>query len=124
MRPLLLTATIVLTSGTASAGDWKLFRRADPGPGTGWVYHGLDSGPYITSPPCTGKGCGVAPPVADRAFWPGPGPRVPVYGPIPGMLNTSDLYRGFPTSPGLGWYGPLTPSPRPRTAVQVAPNTR
>ena len=116
------TLTILLVvAGNASAGDWRLFRRSS-GPGTGWTYYGLDGGPTVVDPPCTSKGCGVAPPVTNRALWPGSNPGVPVYTPVPGMFNTSDLYRGYPY-PSLGWFGPLTPSPRPRvTSVGVSPN--
>src|SRR5262245_62134733 len=120
VRRIAVLSVVLITSSAASAGEWRLFHR-NPGPGTGWTYYGLDT-PTVTTPPCTGKGCGVAPPAANRALWPGPNPGVPVYTPIPGMLNTSDLYRGYPY-PGLGWFGPLTPSPRPRTpSVTVYPN--
>jgi hypothetical protein len=121
MRQIAVLAVLTIASGPSPAGDWRLFRHRDPGPGPGWTYYGLDS-PTLTAPPCTGKGCGALPPITGRSAIPVPGPRVPVYGPIPGQLNVSDLYRGFPAYPGIGWYGTISPSPRPRvTTVNVSP---
>ncbi|HEY2787654.1 MAG TPA: hypothetical protein VGJ05_22040, partial [Fimbriiglobus sp.] len=91
MRSILLLAFVVIASPPASAGEWRLFHRHNPGPGTGWSYYGLEGGPTTAYPPCTGKGCGVAPPIANRAIWPAPSQQIPIYTPIPGQFNTSDL---------------------------------
>jgi hypothetical protein len=120
VRRIAVLTVVLVTTGSSFAGDWRLFRRA-PAPDLGWSYYGLDGGTSLTTPPNTGKGCGVAPPVANRAIYPGPNPGVPVYTPVPGMLNTSDLYRGYPY-PGLGWFGPLTPMPRRGISVSSYPN--
>jgi hypothetical protein len=100
LRAAAVVTIIFAGTGIAAAGDWRLFRHRAPDPGPGWTYYGLDS-PADSTLPNTGR--------AVR-----PGPLVTVYSPIPGQFNASDLYRGFPAYPGIGWYGRVPPSQRPR----------
>jgi hypothetical protein len=100
IRRAVAVVTVVLAgAGIAAAGDRRLFRHRAPDPGPGWTYYGLDSPADTTQ--STGRSVR-------------PGPFVPVYSPFPGQFNASDLYRGFPAYPGIGWYGRVPPSQRSR----------
>jgi hypothetical protein len=97
LRSIGVVTVLLAWAGTSVAGDWRLFRHRTPDPRPGWTYYGLDS-PADRTLPSAG---GVV----------RPGPLVPVYNPIPGQFNISDLYRGFPAYPGIGWYGRVAPRP-------------
>ena len=100
----------------------------DPGPGTGWRYHGLPNGPTVEPGVYDFAGTrrfgpfGI--PSYAGSFWTNGrslyGPPVPTYGPTPGVFGASDDDKRFFRNPppangvyfGLGWLGYRSPSPR------------
>ena len=114
---------------------------SDRGPGYGWSYYGVDTGPYIGLPPSrvwpgVWPGSLWGPPSAIGSMWTNGlslyGPPVPTYGPVPGSFAGSDASKRFFTNPppvnavwvGLGWGGYRSPSPRCKVPnVSVHPSS-
>ncbi len=101
----------------------------DRGPGYGWSYYGVATGPYVGVTPLRTwpgfwPGALWGPPSASGSMWTNGlslyGPPVPTYGPVPGSFAGSDASKRFFTNPppvnalwvGLGWGGYRSPSPR------------
>ncbi len=99
------------------------------GPGYGWSYYGVDTGPYVgvtslRTWPGFWPGALWGPPSASGSMWTNGlslyGPPIPTYGPVPGSFAGSDASKRFFTNPppvnalwvGLGWGGYRSPSPR------------